>query len=1026
MNIFYNASAGTGKTFKITEKYIELVLNKNIDPKRILLMSFNTNAAYELKMGVIEKFTAHISNLDNEKFNEYHTILHQIETSPICTMDAYCQTLLKENAIDAGVNPNFIVLEEDKINEILEELAHQQIIYNLEKDNNFKELCKNIKFNVYQKQSTNVPLTAIKLIHKIGSLGITIDNSEMLLEPPIQSIKIDDIKDLLNSYKFLSPKSKAYEIKNDFENFLKEANDIDDLLTIISAKKYKIRRYKQELQTKLCDLLEQARTEYLYSKNFPLVVSFAKYLYELYIEFERYKKTNSFLTFDDIKRCAVKLIKEEIVTPQFDYIMVDEVQDISQVQYDLIKSLWSKKTSLIVCGDHKQSIYNWRSAEAKIFKGLQKQIKSREGKIIPLNKSWRSKTSIIEPINKIFSTAFLEDNQPCYKNYKHEALKSNENLENLEKLTPSPAVEYLTPDDAILSSSTSDRINAEMRCIARRIKLLVENKDNLWSPMTRYNDKKFAPTSTNNSYQYSDILILMRTSTHLSFLQKALEDENIPYVLKGKGRSLFSTTPARDLSLLLTTICNPLDDFNIIGFLRSPWVGLSDVQITKKILNHKNKSLLEAFPEIYKKIQSSRKDLSIYLISEIARHWISECKYDAFLASQNNGSQALANLHKLIDWIRQRERDSRINAASIARRLKKNILDPPKNNEATLNYIDQNVVQIMSIHTAKGLTKRVICIPELSFNKPSDKDFAFLKLINNEPKLFLNFQIFGENISSPSLKYIKKEVTAESERELINLFYVAMTRARDLIILSSSNDRNGKWVECIQSLRDENMIKTVYFDCFKKSKNHRKKDKEIPLNPDYIKNKLNNLQIKEIQPGFQRIATTELIKKNNKFLNSNEFNNIKKEYGTLGHKVLENAAHQNWIIDVDKQIRYLNKTFHLSNEEVNLLKKQLKIVITMMKKQTKNAPKILIEFPFLIKKKKQFIDGVIDLVTIDNDRISIYDYKFSNLDQNELIDFYKEQINIYNHAIIKKLNPLTPIINYLVLISDTKIKLIDL
>ena len=190
---------------------------------------------------------------------------------------------------------------------------------------------------------------------------------------------------------------------------------------------------------------------------------------------------------------------------------------------------------------------------------LQQSIIEQGGKLEHLQTSWRSKEALIEPINTIFSSIF--------SNYNQEALKPNKAYAHAHE---PHGIECLLPDSDSqpYTPTKKDRINQEMQALARRIQLLIHGTSD-WQPTHRY-QVSFQPTSEQNTYRYSDILILMRTNTELATLEQALRKEAIPYTLGGKSRGLFNTTPAHDISLLLNTLCDPTDAFSLIGLLRSP------------------------------------------------------------------------------------------------------------------------------------------------------------------------------------------------------------------------------------------------------------------------------------------------------------------------------------------------------------------------------------------------------------------------------------------------------------------------
>ena len=183
----------------------------------------------------------------------------------------------------------------------------------------------------------------------------------------------------------------------------------------------------------------------------------------------------------------------------------------------------------------------------------------------------------------------------------------------------------------------------------------------------------FNPTSEQNTYRYSDILISSVNQYRTRNLEQALRKEAIPYTLGGKSRGLFSTTPAHDISLLLNTLCDPTDAFSLIGLLRSPWIGLSDQQIIRTLLPHEHataEQILHHFPDLESIIIQTRKQMATRLASEIIREWIQHTHYDTTLAALPQADQQIANIRKLIDWIREQERGMQTNTATVARTLK--------------------------------------------------------------------------------------------------------------------------------------------------------------------------------------------------------------------------------------------------------------------------------------------------------------------------------------------------------------------
>ena len=194
-NTLFNSSAGTGKTFRLTDVYIKLITEIKIDPNKIILMTFSRNTAFELKSEVLKK----LSNLNNNLIDKTE-LLQKIESAQICTMDSFCSDILRRNSINAGVNLNFKLFEEENMENILDEICHQKMIYFLKENTNFRFFCEQMNLDISSQFSeTTVPGRAKNLIKKAQGLGITLDNSHDYILPP-KDIELEDIESNLNNW----------------------------------------------------------------------------------------------------------------------------------------------------------------------------------------------------------------------------------------------------------------------------------------------------------------------------------------------------------------------------------------------------------------------------------------------------------------------------------------------------------------------------------------------------------------------------------------------------------------------------------------------------------------------------------------------------------------------------------------------------------------------------------------------------------------------------------------------------------
>ena len=994
-NTLFNASAGTGKTYKLTDVYIKLITEFDVDPNKIILMTFSKNTASELKSEVLKK----LSNLKDEKINKSQ-LFQKIESAQICTMDSFCSNVLKKNSINIGVNLNFQLFDDENVNNVLNEICHKKLMYFIKENLNFSLFCEQMNLDISSQYSNStVPGRAKSLIIKAQGMGISLENCKNFIQQPID-INLEQIQSVLYAWD-INEKSLSSEkkIKAQLINVIKKSDDLHDFVRLITMEDRIDRRPK--FGKCMAELIDQA----IYKINHPNIIAFAEYVSLCYQDFQHYKDINALLTYDDIKYYAVEILEKKLSQIFYKYIIIDEVQDSSELQHRLINSLWKNDSTLIACGDQKQCIYGWRDADPNIMNSLKQEINNRNGNIEPLQESWRSKKNIINPVNKIFENIVFDKsgiskslkNKLCYANYEEEKLISNEKIN--ANINESYSIECLLPKEE--SSSKTNETEAEMSAIAKRISLLINSNDTEKKPAYRYNQNlnKFQKVSNENKYQYSDVLILLRTKKNLATLQEKLKKENIPYIFHGSGRGLFSSMPARDISLLLNILCDPNDNLSNVGFLRSPWVNYSDEEIVDKILNKKTVNILDHFEEIYNEIKNSRKDLSKKLLSEIVREWIDKRNYDAIISALPNSDIQINNLKKIIDWIRENERGVTVSPGYISRKLRNYIQNPPKMNESAPLCINQNAVNIMTIHSSKGLTKRIVFIPELNKDSKSNDNTIFLEKIHDQPSIHLKINL-SNNYSIISPNYLDADTKRKDLKikEDINLFYVAMTRARDLIVLSinKKHDKPKYWFKYIDPLLVDKKIKIIHFNDLNEKESKIIKENKCSLNSDIIFEEMKDVKKLLKNHDFTRVTTTSLSQSKSINHNISNVNSINK--GNLGHAVLEIAAQKKWQINVELHVKRLLKKHKLNINDASGLIKLINETIIYMKKET-SSNFLISEFPFLLKKETQLIDGIIDLITINKNIINIYDYKFSNDSPENLKIKYHQQIKIYNDAL---------------------------
>lgn len=1111
MNIVFQASAGTGKTYQVTHLYVSLLLGrryemrgdddtpcvlhepedgKPIDPRRVLLMTYTDNAAAELRTRVTQLILKARHEAE-EKGDAAETeqmirILRSLPSAPISTIHSFCAGLLRERALDAGISPAFVVMDQDEAEELLEQTAREELLARLNPgsgdaeplaDTDFRAFCETVRV-MGGTYGSSVVQTVCNLLRQADSKGIELAAAESLLPPTTHTATPADILAILDKLKHVKAErggelpGKASEVFQTLENISHDFSGIgknteaDAFLEAVAFAELSSFSGKGDLTAlsrELKALVEKINVVIHYRKHYDQIRAFARYAASVAQKYSERKLQLGMLDFDDLLLRTRDLLRKgpECIEP-FEYIIMDEVQDTSRIQCEIVERLWNPKTTrLVICGDKKQAIYAWRNADPQVMHDLSERITSAPAhRRVALRTSYRSKDSLLDFVNllftRVYGEAYSADDRLSPARRKNACVRNQ---------AATPAVEMLIPDweldaedteaengdsDADSTPSSEERVKHEMEAIAARIQLLASGSAD-WSPRYRYSEtlERFERTDASNAFRYSDILILLRRTTNQQILEHVLRRHGIPYRISGRGKGLFSRQETKDVLLFFRTLLHPYDTISLIGFLRSPWISLSDETILQlgwegHAFNESRLRLnvlaepseeLDIAPEQLRRLSRARELILRYrelvdthLPSELLRSIISDTGYDAVLSGTFRGAQRLANLRKLIDWLRTAERGGKMLTADVCALLLKHAESPPEVPEAVLLDPDQNAVTIMTVHGAKGLTARVVFVPDMAGNPQSDSGWSMLDTqpgANSKITLHVRTEnILREKIFTPGFEEARTRMKEVRDNEAQNLFYVAMTRARDLLVLSGAHGgRAGKntWRAAMDSLvaevasASELIRKRTYSE---------------------IADALVSLGLSEEAPGTTTAPPVELFERASASwpkisahfrtlrypatllsghqaipieptvdeTERDEDTGMAAAFGTAGHSVLERLASRSWTGPIQPLLSAAASESELADDQAAALLRRVEMALPEIRKITKDSKVIGIEWAFTLfteaQRTRLLVDGTIDLLLEDSaSRPVIIDYKFTDENTDELLHRYSLQLNLYREAV---------------------------
>src|SRR3989339_700596 len=590
----------------------------------------------------------------------------------------------------------------------------------------------------------------------------------------------------------------------------------------------------QELAKKCHTLLKKLKTvdDDFITTTIGITLPFAKgfrqtYLSKGYVSFDGLLT----LTRDLLQNKAFRYIREKLKN-EFRAILVDEFQDTDPVQYEIVLFLsevlghYSKDArkvtlepgKLFIVGDPKQSIYAFRRADIEAYEQVVKQVCGYD-ETLKLQENFRSHAGIIEVVNQLFDGRIMIEQpglQPRYVPIHA----------NRQKKHPSQKVEIVLVSGKEGEELKADEAReAEAEWIARWITKHVDNEV-IQGTLAENKLRKL---------KYKDIAILLRAFTQVRPYVEALKRYGIPYIVEGE-KYFYTTQEILDFMNLLRVVENPHDTIALVGILRSPIVGLTDREIYElKDSSLKNlfsdlRKIVEPFYDFLRRIHARAGTIPVsQLITEI----IDSTHIAEITACAWHGEQKLANIWKLYQMACDMEQSEGISLKTFIERIKTRIKEAKEEGESPLSDETLDVVKILSIHKSKGLEFPVVILSNLHGEVKKDNEIlesAVFDWTTSTTGIVIGKG--GQQVRNLQSIFIEKKLNDRSWEEEKRVLYVAMTRAKERLILTGAlKDNDKSYMGLItQSVRDAAGIELG--DETFMSHNHIKEDEGLPPSPN--------------------------------------------------------------------------------------------------------------------------------------------------------------------------------------------------
>ena len=1019
-NIIVSAGAGSGKTAVLSERVINKIQN-GIHVNELLILTFTRAAADEMKDRIRKKIG---------KIPQFKDELTLLSSAYITTFDSFALSVVKKYHYLLNISSNIAITDESIV-----KLEQKKILDNIfeelykEKNENFINLIK--KYCIKNDKSLKVNI--LSLCNKISDY---IDRDDFIDDVINNFYEEKNVNNLLTKYKeFINDKKKEIMLELDNMNMYFDYDycmalqnsclgllnaDIDELHLYESVKlpsaprgsEEEAKAAKANLKKLLDDLksygdygtLEDIKNDILSIKETVLTILdiVKRYLSEV----EQYKQDNNIYTFSDISRLSIKILKENEsvrneLRDSFKEIMIDEYQDTNDVQDIFISMITNDNVYMV--GDIKQSIYKFRGSNPNIFKEKYSNYSSNIGGYkIDLIKNFRSRFEVLDNINKVFdlimdsnlgSAEYKETHEMVYGNTAYDTEKMNDFDYDFEVL------EYMNNK----KETGFDNSEVEIFAIAKDIKNKMKNKIKVF-------DKE---TSKLREATYNDFVIILDRSKYFDTYKKIFEYLDIPLTILKDGKLNASTDIyliKNIVDLIIHINENNFNeefkyDFTSIG--RSFLYEYTDEYIFDTINNKSYKDTT-----IYKDF-GSIKNINIKTSSELFNDILDIT--DFYNKLYKIGDYENTNVR--IETISKLSSSLSMLGLSITdfRDYLNEIIETKQEIKYTTFSSNSDSVKILTIHKSKGLEYPVCYFADLDheFNTSELKD----KFICDKNYGLIVPSNMEEVTSSVVKELYKKDFIKEEISEKIRLFYVALTRAREKMIIvlpekeTKKLEKNDNGV--IEEIRRLKFMKLSdfmygvkdylgnYFKSIDITKLGLTKDYQYSKSINIKENNTitDDINVEEINIQNDIIEDKHFSKESNKVSTKEEIKMM--NYGTKIHEYLE-------LIDY--------KNPNLSLIEDNFIKTKIEKFLNNSLLENIKDSNIYHEYEFFYEKDNTNYHGIIDLMLEYDTHIDIIDFKLKNV----VDDNYKNQLNGYKNYIESITNKKVNTYLYSILNEDIK------
>ncbi len=748
-DVFVSAGAGTGKTSVLVERYARAVCDRGLDVDSILVITYTRKAAGELRTRV------RAALLERGR----HELARELDGAWISTIHGFCNRLLRAHPFGVGLDPRFRELEESGA-AVLRGEAFERALEQFcsEGDPERIRLLATYRAAGLRRMLTGVYETlrsaGRELVLELGERP-SLAEAVVLFRTEAQALASDP-----------SATPTQVDTASEAARIVSEGAPPARVVDLAALKCRGARAESYELARKA---VERAALEELAAHDRDLLQDLLERFAD---EYARAKRRESVVDFEDLQLAARDLLRDdddvrEAIRLRFRLVMVDEFQDTNRLQCELVDLVsHPDATEVFTVGDEFQSIYGFRHADVDVFR----ERRAEASNLLSLKSNYRSRPQVLAAVNELFGGEFGEE---------YQALTASAEF-------PDPVfghpVELLVTDKSAYRESGEHWRQGEARAIATRVSELVESGAAL----------------------PGEIVVLFAAGTDAERYEEALRRNGLA-TYRATGRGYFGQQQVTDLLAYLRLLQNRYDDVALASVLASPLVGVSNdtlVLMRRAALRRPlftsiersmpegigsgDERLLRAFRQRYERLARASTRLRLEQLCEqiVAGH-----DYDLAVLACWDGSRRFANLRKLGRLAREYEAVRGADLPGFLRFVRDQGALGAKELEALAEEEGSDAVRLLTIHAAKGLEFKVVIVADAGREGGgarggdeivalSDGRFGFRMV---HPTRGDRRPVFG-------FEEVRSAERDQERAERLRLYYVAMTRAIDRLVVSGAID----------------------------------------------------------------------------------------------------------------------------------------------------------------------------------------------------------------------------------------------